>query len=41
MRPIAEGMRKEKGWELWAENSEYLYNEVLKVYRQQHPELVS
>ncbi len=39
MRPVAEGIRRQGGWELWAENSEYLYDEVYKVYKQQHPDL--
>ena len=41
MRPVAEGIRKQQGRETWAENSEYLYDEVLKVYKQQHPDLVA
>jgi hypothetical protein len=40
MRPIAEGTRKLDGWETWAENSEYLYDEVVKIYREQHPEII-
>jgi hypothetical protein len=35
---IAEGMRKRYGWSSWAENSEYLYDEMLNLYKQQHPE---
>lgn len=40
MRPIAEGIRKMEGFATWAENSEFLYDEVVKIYREQHPEIV-
>ena len=40
MRPIAEGMRRDKEWATWGENSEYLYGEVYKIYREKHPDLV-
>jgi len=38
MRPIAEGIRKNRNIPSWAENSEYLYDEIRKIYKQQHPE---
>jgi hypothetical protein len=34
-------MRKDKKWATWGENSEYLYDEVNKIYKKQHPELVT
>jgi hypothetical protein len=39
MRPVAEGLRKQEGWATWAENSEYLYDEVVKVFGEQRPEI--
>jgi len=39
MRPIAEGMRKDKKWATWGENSEYLYNEMKRIRDKQHLEL--
>jgi hypothetical protein len=36
IRPVAEGIRRMKGYEMWGKNSEYLYDEVSKIYRMQH-----
>jgi hypothetical protein len=41
MRPILEGMRRDKKLATWGENSEYLYNVVSKIYREKHPNLVA
>ena len=38
MKPVTEGMRNTLS-PTWSEYTEYLYNEVMKVRRQQHPEL--
>ena len=37
MKPVCDGIRE--SWPTWAEHSEYLYNEVMKIRKQQHPEL--
>ena len=39
MRPVAEGLRKQEGLATWAENSEYLYDEMRKIYREQQPDV--
>jgi len=38
MKTVVDGMRN-PGWPTWSEHTEYLYNEVMKIRRQQHPEL--
>jgi hypothetical protein len=38
MKTVVDGMRN-TGWPTWSEYTEYLYNEVMKIRRQQHPEL--
>jgi hypothetical protein len=38
--PTMQTRRPDKeGWETWAEHSEFLYDEVCKVYRAQHPDV--
>jgi hypothetical protein len=39
IRPIAEGIRKNRNIPSWAEYSEYLYNVVSEIVYKQHPEL--
>ena len=39
MRPVADGLRKQEGWATWAENSEFLYEAILKIYREQQPNI--
>ncbi|MHA2380716.1 MAG: DUF4760 domain-containing protein [Candidatus Thorarchaeota archaeon] len=39
IRPIAEGIRKNRNIPSWAEHSEYLYNVVSEIFYKQHPEL--
>jgi len=38
MKPVAEGIRRTL-YPTWSEYTEYLYNEVMKIRRQHHPEL--
>jgi hypothetical protein len=38
MKPIVEGLRS-SSTPTWGEHSEYLYNEVMKIRKRQHPEL--
>ena len=36
MKPVVDGVRNSTN-PIWAEHSEYLYNEVMKIRKQQHP----
>lgn len=38
MKPVVDGFRSTE-IPTWAEHTEYLYNEVMKIRRQQHPQL--
>jgi hypothetical protein len=39
IRPIAEGIRKNRNIPSWAEKSEYLYNQIFAIAEKEHSEL--